>query len=82
MKIRMFPFELIGQEVEIVASTNPSHIGVKGKVIDETKATLIIEEGVKPKTFLKNNVTFKICKNGKIIVGSTISKRPEDRIKG
>ncbi len=35
--------ELIGLEVEVVDSTNPYQIGIKGKVIDETRNILKID---------------------------------------
>ena len=35
--------ELIGLEVEVVDSTNPYQIGIKGTVIDETRNTLKID---------------------------------------
>jgi len=35
--------ELIGLEAEVIDSTNNIQIGIKGKVIDETKNTLKIE---------------------------------------
>jgi ribonuclease P protein subunit POP4 len=35
--------ELIGLEAEVIDSTNIAQIGIKGKVIDETKNTLKIE---------------------------------------
>ena len=35
--------ELIGLEAEVIYSTNNTQIGIKGKVIDETKNTMKIE---------------------------------------
>ncbi|MDK2789781.1 MAG: ribonuclease protein subunit [Methanothermococcus sp.] len=79
--------ELIGLDVEIVKSTNPSLIGTKGRVIDETRNTLVVEKSngkeiVIPKdiaTFrfkLKNDELIKVDVNGKLLIG-----RPEDRLK-
>ena len=68
--------ELIGSEIEVVSSKNKSLIGVKGKVMEETKNTLKLDNG---KTILKSHVTIKI--GDKIINGEKIQKRPEDRIK-
>ena len=75
------PDQLIGEEVEIVNSTNQSELGLTGKVVDETKMTLKIDQGGKIKTVLKQHVTIKLRKTGQLIRGSTITKRPEDRIK-
>ncbi|MBT6774554.1 ribonuclease P protein subunit [Candidatus Woesearchaeota archaeon] len=78
----VFPHELIGEKIEIIRSKNNSNVGIKGKVIDETKMTLKIKWGEKVKTLLKNNITFKIVRNEQIIIGQEIMKRPEERIKG
>ncbi|MBR6528991.1 MAG: ribonuclease P protein subunit, partial [Firmicutes bacterium] len=39
----IFYHELIGLELKVVDSSNPSLIGLRGTVIDETKKTLLIE---------------------------------------
>ena len=82
VKKKIFPYELIGEKIEILHSKNKSNLGIKGKVIDETKMTLKIKWGEKVKTLLKNNITFKIVRNEQIIIGQEIMKRPEERIKG
>jgi RNase P/RNase MRP subunit p29 len=69
---------LIGKDVEIVASTNKTLIGLKGKIVDETQSTLIIDCGSE-KRVLKNICEFKV--DDKIIKGSEINKRSFDRIK-
>ena len=76
--------ELIGLEVEIKQSTNPSQKGLKGRVIDESFKTLEIETKTGEKTVPKENTIFvftipdktKVQMEGKILLG-----RPEDRIK-
>ena len=55
-KKKKFPYELVGEELEVVDSTNKADLGIKGKVVDETKATLKVEQGDKIKTLLKNTV--------------------------
>ncbi|ACX72090.1 Ribonuclease P, Rpp29 [Methanocaldococcus vulcanius M7] len=76
--------ELIGLDVEIIDAKNKSMIGIKGKVIDETRNTLKIEkkdgrEVIIPKdiaifVFLLKNCKVKV--DGRLLVG-----RPEDRLK-
>ena len=39
----IFYHELIGLELKVVDSSNPSLIGLSGTVIDETKKTLLVE---------------------------------------
>jgi ribonuclease P protein subunit POP4 len=70
--------ELIGSHIEVVSSKNPTLIGIKGKVIDETKNTLTIKNK-KIKKILKSHVTLKI--NNTIIQGKSLIGRPEDRLK-
>jgi len=76
--------ELIGLKARIVKSTNPSHIGMTGKVIDETRNTLVIRHGGTEKTITKNVAVFHFTMpDGTIIEinGNTILGRPEDRLK-
>lgn len=75
--------ELIGLDIEIVKAKNQSLIGLKGKIIDETKNTLIIEHKNKTKKLLKDQITINIKfpkktiqVNGKLLLG-----RSEERIK-
>ncbi len=82
MTKKVYPYELIGQEIEIIDSQNKSNLHLKGKIVDETKYTLKIIHQKKIKTLMKNNITFKIKKTNEIIEGKNITKRPEERIKG
>jgi len=82
MKKTIYPYELIGEEIEVIEAKNTYNLSIKGKVVDETKTTLKIEQNGKFKTLLKNNITIKLIKSGKIISGQEIAKRPEERLKG
>jgi len=79
---KTYPHELIGQEIEILKSKNKDNLKLKGKIVDETKYTLKVSHRGKIKTLMKNNITFKIKNNNPPIEGKTITKRPEERIKG
>lgn len=79
---KVFPRELIGEEIQVVDSTNKSDLSITGKVVDETKMTLKVDQQGRIKTILKSNVAIKLLKTGELISGSIIGKRPEDRIKG
>ena len=80
---KTFPHELIGRIIEIIDSKNPSSIGIKGKIVDETKSTIkVLKEDSRQVTLLKNTITFKIPETGEIIRGEEITKRPEERLKG
>ncbi len=50
-----------------------------GTVIDETKNTIIIDDGQKAKTILKKGCVFSI--DGQNIDGEKLTKRIEDRLK-
>ena len=76
--------ELIGLEVEIKQSTNPSQIGLKGRVIDESFKTLKLETKSGEKMVSKGEVifVFTISDGTRVQVdGSLLLGRPEDRIK-
>ncbi len=75
--------EWIGLEVEVVDSPNPSEIGIKGIVVDETMNTLKIKTEKGLKIVAKKGRTFRVRFEGKVlrVKGDLIAFRPEDRIK-
>lgn len=78
----IFPHELIGEEIEVVDSKNKSNIGIRGKIIDETKETIKVhQDNGKAIVLMKNIIMFKLLSAGKIISGEQIARRPEDRLK-
>jgi len=85
----IFRHELVGLEVEVASSSHVGFKGIKGKVVDETRKTIKIEdEEGNEKIIPKNQAIFhfklpdgktpgkKVEIDGKILVA-----RPEDRIK-
>lgn len=81
-KKKIFPYELIGEEIEIIEAKNPLNQEVKGIVVDETKNIIKIKQGEKVKILLKEEIIFKIKRTGQVVVGGEIRKRPEDRLRG
>lgn len=83
-KRNLLQHELIGLNVEIVKSSDPSVVGKGGKIVDESRNMLVIDEGGKLKRIQKSTAVFrvtlpdgeKINVNGRKLVSS-----PEDRIK-
>ena len=76
--------ELIGLYVWIIESDNPRHIGIKGKIVDETKQTLIISQEERDKVIAKKGTIFKVWLPERTIVGVNgkyLIGRPEDRVK-
>lgn len=72
--------EFIGREIEVIDSKNQNLIGIKGKITDETRNTLEIDN---TKKLVKGQITFKIKKDHQsfMIDGAQIIGRPEDRVK-
>ncbi len=79
----MLKHELIGLSAEVVESVNRNNIGIKGKILDETKKTLVILHKNKKKRLMKKGIKIKIKKNNLsyIIDCKKIIKNPEERLK-
>lgn len=75
--------ELIGLLCRVADAKNKSIVGLHGKIINETKNTLTLEQNNRTKTILKNDAVFEfMLKNKKITIsGEKLLKRPEERIK-
>ncbi len=76
--------EFIGLNAKVVKSTNLSCVGIKGKVTNETRNTVSIQQAGKDKTITKNTSTFQLTTHDGTIVevdGKIIIGRPEDRVK-
>ena len=86
--------ELIGLEVKIVDSTNPSYIGTRGRVIDETKNMLVIENSNSRELKIPKadsefifRIPAKLSEKGRRsdtfvkIQGNLLLSQPENRIK-
>jgi len=54
--------ELIGLKLRIISSKNKSNVGIRGKVVDETKNTLVVEENNHRKILIKGQNEFKFEK--------------------
>ncbi len=75
--------ELIGLECEVVESTNPLQIGLKGMVVDETRNMLafLTDKGVKRVQKKGAKFKFKLNDDFKIVSGDRIMYRPHERTK-
>jgi ribonuclease P protein subunit POP4 len=75
--------ELIGLDVEIIDSTDPSLKNLKGRIIDETKNTLTIDVAGSRKRVAKGICTFQFSLDEARVevIGRVIVGRPQDRIK-
>jgi ribonuclease P protein subunit POP4 len=75
--------ELIGLRVLVVRSTSLPFIGLEGRVIDETKNTLVIESKKGELRIPKKTCTFRFYfrNESAVVDGKEIAYRPEDRPK-
>lgn len=74
----------IGLNAKVAKSSNPEYIGVKGKVIDETRNTLVISHENREKTIVKDVTVFHFTLPDGTVVeidGKAIVGRPENRVK-
>ena len=74
--------ELIGLEVEVLHATDPSQAHVRGRVVDETRNTLVLEIQGDEKRIPKHGSRFRFeIQGGLELDGEEIRFRPEDRVK-
>ena len=76
--------ELIGLDAKVAKSTNRDSVGISGKVIDETRNTLVIRQDNSHKVVPKETTIFQFTlSNGSVVEveGNAIMGRPEDRVK-
>jgi ribonuclease P protein subunit POP4 len=76
--------ELIGLEVRVVKSANPSQAGLSGRVVDESRNILTIETSKGVRNLPKDSCVFSFrLPSGEWVrvEGSLLVARPEDRIK-
>ena len=74
--------ELIGLDCKVMRSSDPDQTGVTGKVVDETKNTLLLKTEKGLKRVVKNISTFKFRRGTKsfIVEGTEINFRSYERI--
>lgn len=75
--------DLIGLRVRVVQARDGGMVGMEGTVVDETRETLVIEEGGRRILPKRGNSFEFTLEDGTVTVldGDAIAFRPEDRIK-
>jgi ribonuclease P protein subunit POP4 len=76
--------ELIGLETKVVRDDNPCNISIRGRIIDETRNTIIIQQGENSKSIVKQKTVLRFKLPDGVLVdveGSFLVGRPEDRVK-
>ena len=79
-KMNITKHEFIGEKLEVIESKNKDLVGVKGKVINETRNMFELDNG---KKLVKDHSVFNISIGKEVfrIDGKLLVGRPEDRIK-
>ena len=75
--------ELIGLPVEVVGSSNPTQCGISGRIIDETRNTLLVETSRGGRRVQKAHATFRLTLPDGMVVdvsGSALLLAPEKRV--
>ncbi len=73
---------LIGMEVTVASSTDPTKVGRKGVVLTETSKTLSLGSGGRAIRVEKRGGAFVVSGSEEVILGDDISGRPEERLGG
>ncbi|MBN2478186.1 ribonuclease P protein subunit [Candidatus Micrarchaeota archaeon] len=73
----------IGFEIQVIRSSNRLFIGLKGKVVDETKNTLVVETGGVRRRIPKGVCVFRVFSGKKTfdVEGKKIMFKPEEKAK-
>ncbi|HUI85790.1 MAG TPA: ribonuclease P protein subunit [Nitrososphaerales archaeon] len=72
---------VVGEEISIVGSRDPSMIGRAGEVVLETSNTLRLDEGGRTIVVPKAGAVFQVQGSKRVINGSEIVGRLEDRLR-
>ena len=71
---------VVGEIVTILTSKDPSKTGRSGTVLLDTANTLLLDEGGRAVRVEKAGAAFMIKGSGRVLTGSDISGRLQDRI--
>ncbi len=75
--------EIIGLSARVSGSTDLNKIGIRGKIVDETKNTIVIETRKGEKVVPKKEAVIEVLigEEKAVLDGSKIVFRPEERTK-
>ncbi len=66
----------------MIEATDPSHLGLEGRVVDETRNTLLLEVSGRELVIPKRGSVFVFRMEEDVrIAGDRLRHRPEDRVK-
>lgn len=70
----------IGEKIKVLASTDPTIVGKTGRVVLETANTLTLDSLGKNVRIGKTGVSFMLIGSGRVVAGSDIAGRLQDRL--
>ncbi len=76
--------DFIGLVAKVKKSSNPSCVGIRGQVVDETRNTLAIQQDTRKKIVVKDQTVFHFfLPDGTVVEvdGNVLVGRPEGRMK-
>jgi RNase P/RNase MRP subunit p29 len=71
---------VVGEVLAVLTSSDPTKAGRSGRVLLDTANTLLLDEGGRVLRVEKAGAAFMIVGSGKILTGSDIAGRLQDRI--
>ncbi len=71
---------VIGERVTVLSSTDTTKVGRTGRVLLDTAKTLVIESAGRDIRVEKSGAAFLLLDSGKVLTGSDIYGRLEDRL--
>jgi len=72
---------IIGEEIAIIDSRDPTKTGRKGEVVFETSNTLELDTGTKTIRVEKAGTVFQVSKSKRVLDGNELVGRLEDRLR-
>jgi len=71
---------VIGERITVLTSSDPTKAGRSGRVLLDTANTLLLDEGGRPFRVEKLGAAFLIIGSEKVVTGSDIAGRLQDRV--
>jgi RNase P/RNase MRP subunit p29 len=71
---------VIGERVRVLSSSDPTKVGRTGRVLLDSAKTLVIETPGRTLRVEKSGSAFLLLDSGKVLTGSDIYGRLEDRL--
>jgi RNase P/RNase MRP subunit p29 len=71
---------VIGERVTVLSSSDGTKVGRTGRVLLDTAKTLVIDSGMRSVRVEKSGAAFLLLDSGKVLTGSDIFGRLEDRL--